>query len=337
MLHELVVSTNTAFWKAAEDEEKEYTKKTVTSLLSLNLSSYTVPEEAEITMLEKHLPGGCEPLPKRLRFYFSAAAHAVTFLTKSHTNVRACLRRIILNEAHASFGSLHNYAPGLISFCKGNPKLRIEWHVDSWRTVLTAQKEWLRVWKLVIKGAHGELEPYMLANMGTYYRFWVSPSFVPWIKETSALSAAGMPPGCFSLVFYSDSVATTQSIVNILGEDAAWQEAPERTYTAETNPLRTWEEIIYRTKGICYFSETFPRVIRALSQEQTLIRFEGVAGMSTDIDTYSEALQGYKLEEFCTHWRIMSYQVIPPPPPLPSWLDILYKYVQDVEATTGAA
>jgi hypothetical protein len=149
-LQELVVSTNKAFWEAAENEGQEYTKENITSLLLLNLLSCTVPDKAEIYILEKACQLGrnspaFEELPQRLKCYFSAAAHAVAFLTNIHPNVRACLRRVILDEAHASFDLPHDYALDLVSFFKENPKLRIERRVHIWRTVLTAQKQWSHV------------------------------------------------------------------------------------------------------------------------------------------------------------------------------------------------
>jgi hypothetical protein len=140
-----------------------------------------------------------------------------------------------------------------------------------------------------------------------------------------------MPPACYSLVFYSDSVEATQSNVDVLAEDAAWQEAFVRAYAAEANKLRRWTKLIHQTET-CYFSEDFPFVMRSLDHGQALIRFEGVAGISAVIDARSKALQGRASEYLCTRWkRVPTPLYLVPPSPLPSWLDILYEYGQKLE------
>jgi hypothetical protein len=176
----------------------------------------------------------------------------------------------------------------------------------------------------------------ILNAIGYYCRSWISPSFTPWIEETVALPAAEVPLGCFSLVFYSDNVEAMQSIVEILAEDTAWQEASVRTYAAEAHPTCTWSEVIHQNMAICYFSEAFPGVMRALGQERTLIRFEGISDMLTIIDTHAEALRGRNSEHMSKNWCSGSTTMRDDPrPPLHYWLDILYEYVRNSEETTG--
>jgi hypothetical protein len=337
MLQELVTMTNTAFWRAAEDEEQEYTRENIQSLLSLGLRSYMIPDEERTLILQNacrlgHNSPACDQLSERLKCCYPAAVHAVTFLTDIQSHVRFCLRRMILDEAYTSFGSLHYCAPGLLPFCRENPKLRIERRADIWSTVLTPQKHWNLVQNLA---AHDEppwtLDPGTLRTIGNFSRYEASPKFIPWIEETTALSSAGIPPACYSLVFYSDSVEATQSIVDVLAEDAAWQEAFVRAYAAEANKARPWTEQIHQ-KETCYFSEAFPCVMRSLDQGQALICFEGVAGMSAVVDACSEALQGRTSEYLCTQWKPAPTPLyLVPPSPLSSWLDILYEYGQNIE------
>jgi hypothetical protein len=159
-------------------------------------------------------------LSQTSQMVFSAAAHAVMFLTAIHPDVRACLHRVVLNEAHASIGSLHGYASGLIPFCKGNPKLRIERRADIWRTVLTGGRPNF-VQNFAGTEDRGTMDPFLLSVFMEFDRRYVSTSFRSWFGETIALSSAGMPPKSFSLVFYSDSAETTQNIVDILAEDTS--------------------------------------------------------------------------------------------------------------------
>jgi hypothetical protein len=103
MLQKLVTITNAAFWEAAEDEEQEYTRENIQSLLSLDLRSYTIPDEERILMLQNacrlgHNSPACDQLSERLKCYDPAAVHAVTFLTDIHSHVRVCLRRMILDK-----------------------------------------------------------------------------------------------------------------------------------------------------------------------------------------------------------------------------------------------
>lgn len=69
---------------------------------------------------------GEEDFWERVKYRYSAAAAAVSFLKSTSTQARIRLRRVLIDKDHEAVASPECHALGLIPYCLENPHLRIE-------------------------------------------------------------------------------------------------------------------------------------------------------------------------------------------------------------------
>lgn len=123
-------------------------------------------------------------------FRWSAAAAAMYFLSSLSSSTRLQMRDIFLHEDRQAVAWPEGHAQGLIQFCRENPKLRIERHVDLWRNVFQFNaRDQHRNKKYRVP----KLEPVGLTR-----------GIATWIMEALALAPAGMPEQSFTLILDGD-------------------------------------------------------------------------------------------------------------------------------------
>lgn len=162
------------------------------------------------------------------RYKFSAAAHAIHYLSHCPQQVRMHIRRIRLYEDTLSVAFPECHALGLIPFCQENPHLYIERHVDIWRTVFrTSVSSSMYPWTVEAEREAALNVEYQeeSANGTRLDTKRASRSFALWVCEALELARSGMPKGSFKLVFDGDSAPKPSSQIfhDVIQRDAVWQ------------------------------------------------------------------------------------------------------------------
>ena len=113
-----------------------------------------------------------------LIYAYSAASQAVRFLSYIPDTSRGHLRRITLQEEKAAILNPASHAQGLVSFCRDNPRLKIQCCVKLWTVGICHVKPY-------IKTVQGDLVIKLLGR---------------WMLETLVLQKHGMPHDQYQLV-----------------------------------------------------------------------------------------------------------------------------------------
>ncbi|KAF2825735.1 hypothetical protein CC86DRAFT_34374 [Ophiobolus disseminans] len=248
-----------------------------------------------------------------VKYYYSAAALASTFLSWLPLDLRMNVRTIILYEAHASVAHPESHALSFIPFCRENPDLRIIRRVDIWNTILP------RVHQRTLERFMQVPPPTIFGPMD---RNRVTASIVPWVEEAHLLHHAGMPPGAFRLVFHT-AAASVQDILDIMLEDAAWQVALE--YHHPEVAVGWHREEMHSTFG-CYFAPSFPHFMEQIVSGQSVVSFEGCNGNMSDAQPLMHSDWGGPGDSNAA-WRNNCLSQLQPRGPLPSITKICLAYM----------
>ncbi|KAI2484504.1 hypothetical protein Ptr902_03444 [Pyrenophora tritici-repentis] len=215
-----------------------------------------------------------------IKHYFSAAALAIQFFGSIDRDLLSRIRHIIVDEAHASVAYPQCHVLGLIPILQKNPRLSIERRVDIWNTVTTGRHGEDHVSRFayctdeklekLAKDTEDAEDDEDDEDKAVITRDRISVSFSQWFEEAAALSSAGIPSDRFSLIFHqSPNTEAVLPIFETVVRDAAWQSALERALvvTPPKNPMSL-------PGTICWFSESFARVVRDIQQRKGFVHFD---------------------------------------------------------------
>ncbi|KAL7929717.1 hypothetical protein V8C35DRAFT_314625 [Trichoderma chlorosporum] len=255
------------------------------------------------------------------KYRYSAASLSIRFLSRLPASLRACLRKIRLNEDAVSVAYPECHAQGLIEYCKENPKLRIERRLDLWRNVFQSPSSELANFTFTFEG---RLEWSTSGYDGRGQGLWslvLTDSIALWLTEALALLPLGMPKESFKLVLDGGEVPQQCSDIfkAIVQRDAVWQSVWEMM-TADTF---LDESSFTKRAHHCYRFEDFPDAVRDMANNPSgLIQCTfDIEPAIWDIDTEFEKYKRYSLED--SHNLPIANQVFfQPQDPLPSWIDL---------------
>ncbi|MCJ1330406.1 hypothetical protein MMC10_007089 [Thelotrema lepadinum] len=113
---------------------------------------WTIPSEDEVALLDRYLTiirEDFEPKDfwKRVRYRWSAATVAISFLKSISPTTRVQIRSILLDEDHESVAYPETHGLGLISFCLENSRLHVERRLSLWRNVFPSKS--IRLYNMV--------------------------------------------------------------------------------------------------------------------------------------------------------------------------------------------
>ncbi|EWG53455.1 hypothetical protein FVEG_11884 [Fusarium verticillioides 7600] len=161
----------------------------------------------------------------RRKYWFSATAAAIRFLTRMSSTQRGYLQKLILNEDRIAVGFPESHAIGMISFCKQNPKLHVEQRVDVWQNLVMSSESPSAYRPIGIYFERSEPE----AGEGHYMDSISGPDqdvfFSNWVVHGMEVVRAGMPVGSWSVVFDGnpDLNLATDLFATILKRTIVWQ------------------------------------------------------------------------------------------------------------------
>ena len=250
----------------------------MSQLSSTNPTLWSIPTQAEVTHLNEGVRFWGDILEAReaewkyTKHRFSAAAFAIRFLRSISQPMLLRIRHIRLMEDHESVAYPECHAMGLVEFCKINSLLHIERRVSIWRNILLAGSNYdfgaCYTFQLIDRDESGDTERPVSDESKVLLSEDISNAFTPWIEEAVSLFDAGMPTGCFSLVFDGDPVPDLSSnVFQIVKRDAAWQDAYKEWCKGVFLP-DFGEQRLNR----CYHSERFPQTVREIADGTSFIR-----------------------------------------------------------------
>ncbi|KAI3321438.1 hypothetical protein HD806DRAFT_152912 [Xylariaceae sp. AK1471] len=222
------------------------------------------------------------------KYYFSAAAAAIRFLTSLKPIVRLHVRSIILQEDRASVAIPARHAQGLIPFCRANRRLHIERRV----TLLGAM-----VLSHQLLPAETLLEDRDMWRGHPLEARDVCTPVAIWLAETLALGPAGMPPGSFSLIIEGgDSCA--ELFRHVLRRDAAFQEAFDLAVCRKLVSIPHGYQALAMLNP--WVEASFPQGMRSMTNADgnALIRCTFDAGEPWDIEAMIEARSNWSMRDW---------------------------------------
>ena len=255
---------------------------------------------------------------RRVKFRFSAAAIAIQYLKSLPSSTRLQIRKILLNEDYQSVAHAQCHALGLVPFCLENSSLRIERRLSLWRTVLPAAHESLI--DMVSTIQHAQLPRRSLGRARYLKYHTITQAFSTWIREVSALFAAGMPLHSFSLVFDGEPTPDRSSeIFEIAQRDAAYQTAFYQ-FCCQNSIHLCWQ-LTCRREGC--FSRSLPQLLTDIVEEKSRISCNfPVSTTRWDGDLLFEGAQHLNVVEWMNKRIDGVHENLQTSPPLPPWIDL---------------
>ncbi|RSM04741.1 hypothetical protein CDV31_009908 [Fusarium ambrosium] len=254
----------------------------------------------------------------REAFHFSAAAVAIRFLGRLSPAQRLNLRHIVLHEDHVSVGQPECHAVGLIPFCKGNPRLRVERYVGLWRNILhDMQPLWLDAMPEVVNDLiKGERRCYLgHQNMARVLGSWFG--------EALAVMDAGMPAGSFTLILDGNPAINLSSEIfqNVIQRNVATERAFGRCFNTHLGNARE-----HRHVG-SWAGKHLLLGMDHLNNQASVIRCNFNIGPPWDVDKIVEERQQWPVEQWQNKYRGADvYECngghCTLAPPLPTWSSI---------------
>ncbi|KAI4695943.1 uncharacterized protein J4E88_000113 [Alternaria novae-zelandiae] len=301
-------------------------EQNVASLYQLHPIAWRLPNKQESKIVEDQSPIGPhnpwrERVRDRTRYYISAASQAADFLSKLQQQHRVHIRSVDLHETHAAISYPECHARALIPFAIENPKLKIIRYADLWGGVLTSLQS--------ARFEEHRSDPGQgVGPMRTMYAWELTKTIAPWLMEAMALHPAGMPAKCFTLVFKGEP-ELMQPILDIVIEDAAWQDALQtKSDRQEQPPVPDRSGTGYKRHS-CYQFEGFPGLMRDVIAGNGSIQFNNCSAQGWDIEELFEANPGCSdTADWNEAWQSMRLQAVVPPAPQ-TWDAILSDYVQE--------
>ncbi|KAF5625576.1 hypothetical protein F52700_8941 [Fusarium sp. NRRL 52700] len=161
----------------------------------------------------------------RRKYWFSATAVAIRFLSRMSSTQRGYLQRLVLNEGTIAVGFPESHAMGLIPFCKENPKLHVEQRVDVWHNLVMSSEypSAYRANGLIFE--RGDPQPGEFHCLDSISGSEQDEAFSDWVVHGMEAVRAGMPVGSWSLVFDGspDLNLATALFTTILQRTIVWQ------------------------------------------------------------------------------------------------------------------
>ena len=233
---------------------------------------WSIPSEEDLAQMDSALgsPYRSNNFWERIKWRFSAAAAAVQFFKCASESTLLCARHVVLHEDRLSVARPECHVLGLVPFCAKNTNLRIERRISLWRNAIT------NIWRT----ESGYTERYLeslemmsnnarLCNPKSEGALGIGGSCSRWISEALHVSANGMPPGSFSLIFDGDpDLDQSSKAFEIVKGDAAREEAQILWYKEHR---RMPDFLSRRLNGFSRF-EGFAEAIRKIINGQSIIR-----------------------------------------------------------------
>ena len=238
--------------------------------------AWNIPSEDEVAQFVEILDASIQRrnIWEKVKWRFSAAAAAVHFFKSiaRDTDTYLSIRRIALHEDRLSVAHPECHVLGLIPFCLQNRHLRIERHVNVWKTLSmgsmggSVQRHAELLQKLTARGEGPRPGSWRDCNRNLTAAF--GSSLCRWITEAMALSASGMPEGVFSLVLDGEPAPDQSSkLFEQVKEDAAWQVAHVQ------HRIRRAGKYTFRERcSSIYLSNVFPQAINDIVEGKSFIR-----------------------------------------------------------------
>ncbi|KAI1035453.1 hypothetical protein LB504_005850 [Fusarium proliferatum] len=159
------------------------------------------------------------------KYWFSATAAAIRFLTQLSPTQRRYLQKLVLNEGTIAVGFPESHAIGMIPFCKENPSLHVEQRVDVWQNLVMSSE---------CPSAYGLNGVYFERSepqVGEYHCLdsisgpGQDVFFSNWVVHGMEVVRAGMPVGSWSVVFDGnpDLNLATDLFTTLLKRTIVWQ------------------------------------------------------------------------------------------------------------------
>ncbi|KAI1047148.1 hypothetical protein LB505_010118 [Fusarium chuoi] len=159
------------------------------------------------------------------KYWFSATAVAIRFLTQLSSTQRRYLQKLVLNEGTIAVGFPESHAIGIIPFCKENPSLHVEQRVDVWQN-LVMSSECPSTYGL--NGVYFERSEPQAGEyhcLDSIYGPEQDVFFSNWVVHGMEVVRAGMPVGSWSVVFDGnpDLNLATDLFTTLLKRTIVWQ------------------------------------------------------------------------------------------------------------------
>ena len=290
-------------------------------LAPLHLDPWTILTEEDVSETSRDMllttARRSQPDLNRFKFRYSAAAATIKFLHSLPYGIRQHARKVVLLEDEQAVAFPACDMRGAIPFCLENPRLCFERRVNLWRALLPEEHigliprvieefrkhreqgtEWPR---------HGRVDSAMAVRAFRY-----------WIKEALGLSAAGMPPNRFSLVFDGDPLPERSGdLFGSVLRKAAWQIAVTKCHP----PSSRGEQYELHSRGLFSFS-TFPQIVQDIVEGRSFISFNFPVENIWDWNEIYQANKELTVNGWGEKWRELEAPYFRTEPPLPSWTDL---------------
>ncbi|KAI4629354.1 uncharacterized protein J4E87_003618 [Alternaria ethzedia] len=312
------------FWKDDQVLGQRPEQPNVASLLAGTPDPWMIPNPAEIASLKEQCISSSSsksdsPIYEDgpIKRYFSAAALAIQFLNGLDPSVLSAVRKIVLDEAHASIAYSECHGLGLVSILQQYPRISIRRQVDTKTMAITSKIGQPYFEQLVDQYHDGQVWDID----GEIERVRVSQAFMRWFEEAVALSSR-LSPDRLSLIFHSRNTASTLALLEQMLEDARWQRTLESLAPRPISPLSLLD-------SCCFFSESFTRVMRGIQQGEGNVRFDigdlSVCDSNTAIPVDRESTPARVGENWMAHFQGTYVE----PSPYAGRKDLLQEYMED--------
>ncbi|KAF5690528.1 hypothetical protein FDENT_3912 [Fusarium denticulatum] len=161
----------------------------------------------------------------RRKYWFSATAVAIRFLTRMSSTQHGYLQRLVLNEGTIAVGFPESHAIGLIPFCEENPKLRVEQRVDVWQNFVMSSEHLTAYRPNGLIFERGDPQPGEFHCLDSISGPSQDSTFSDWVVHGMEVIRAGMPVGSWSVLFDGspDLNLATALFTTIIQRTIVWQ------------------------------------------------------------------------------------------------------------------
>lgn len=181
---------------------------------------------------------------------FSAAAVAIRYMKCLRPEAGKKIGWIVLDEDDACIAWPECHAQGLIPFCQENKHLRIDRHIDIWKTMFKTS------WNV-------------MATTSNQY-------IAPWLMEAVGLLDLDMPQRAFRLTFIGDmSLSRATQTFNVALKDATWQAALEKC--TSVNQYGQLDPAIIRISP-AFIMAGFPQAMPDIASGTSIVRCDSPIG-----------------------------------------------------------
>jgi hypothetical protein len=312
-------------------------------LLLSNVRPWIIPSEERVEEMEAVLSYRWitdNDFWKRIDWRFSAVTAAIRFLASASSGTRLAMRQVVLHEDRTSVANPECHAEGLITFCKQNPRLRVERRVNIWRTLSSNHRQ---PFFDEIKFLEEAVEPDDLTRImngsDSSYSLKIAQNFDAWMREALALPAKGMPAGSFTMVFDGNPyLGQSPEVFEMVKLDAAWQVAQDLWYARHS----ITPNIATRLRGSIWISEAFPQAISDIVDGRSSIRCNFPTGelydarllLNSNIDVLPHSDSGFPAIDLWKRWikdRLRNRFCPSPPMPPSFWHIARERVLQEIE------